>query len=289
MTATTITPNATRIALTATLTAPLHHGAGNSGNTSLLRTHQSVNPHTGEQSHTPYVSSNSVRHGLRDALAWHAVRALDIPQESLPKGVVDLLWSGGAVTTTGAKTDLALARRVDTFYPALGLLGYAARSDITAGTLRVSDLILACAENAWRLPEGLPGLGRRAAAYRGEEFGTRHDVANSPVAQYIDAAAQITATTQMIYDTQILIAGSVLHGDMSLTSAATSGHRLALDAALSLWAPGGEVYLGARQATGWGYATVANLGDRSDQLAQWTQHLLDHRDDILALLTDLAG
>lgn len=286
---TTITPTADGITLTVTLTAPLHHGAGSAGNTSLLRTHEVIDPATGQQSRVPYVSANSIRHGLRAALAWHTAHTLDITDGSLSKPAVDLLWSGGAITTTGAKTNLAMARRVNELYPALGLLGYAAQSDITAGTLRVSDLILVCAENAWRLPPGLPGVDRRAAAYRSEEFGTRHDVASTPVARYVDVASETTGTTQMIYDTQVLKPGATLHGTLSLTPAATSGHRLALDAALALWAPDGVTYLGARQALGWGRAHITGIGDLSGRLAEWTAHLRAHRDDILALIAEITG
>lgn len=297
MTETTIKPSpALTIDLTATLTSPLHHGAGSSGNTSLLRTHEIVLP-DGTHTRVPFVSANSVRHGLRDALAWHTVQHLGIADGSLAKGVVDLLWSGGAVTTTGAQVDLEISRRIDDLYPALGLLGYAAKSDIVAGTLRVSDLEVVARENAWRLPAHLAGLEhakRGAAAYRTEEFGTRHDIAGSPVDRYVAVVDELVGapkTTQMIYDVQALKAGTVLYGMLSLTPAATEGQRLALLAGLALWAPDNRIRLGAKAAVGYGQATIDGIDQTAagDALAQWSGHVAHERAAILTLLIDLAG
>lgn len=125
--------------ITCILTSPFHHGAGASGNTAVLRTQDVIQP-DGTTARVPYLSGASVRHALREALAWHTAHTLTWSR-NLTKSMVDLLWSGGAVTSTGSQVDLAMARRVDDIYPALGLLGYAAQSDITTGTLRASDLI----------------------------------------------------------------------------------------------------------------------------------------------------
>lgn len=271
--------------LTVTLTAPLHHGAGSAGNTSLLRTQEIVLP-DGSTARVPFVSANSVRHGLRDALAWHAVRTLQIADGSLAKAVVDLLWSGGAVTTTGAQTNLEMARRINAIFPALGLLGYAAQSDIISGTLRVSDFVLVCQENAWRLPAGLQEP-KKAAAFRTEEFGTRHDVGRSAVQRFVSAVADATGT-QMIYDVQAITAGARLYGEVSLTPAATAGHRLALGAALALWAPDGKAFFGAKSATGYGAAMVDGL-PADDSLGQWTEHVESHGAEIVALLDEVAN
>ncbi|ERS60789.1 hypothetical protein HMPREF1261_00453 [Corynebacterium sp. KPL1818] len=282
---TTITPTPqTTINLTIDLTAPFHHGAGTAGNTSLLRTQDVVQP-DGTVSRVPFLSAASIRHALRDALAWHTAHTLDIEPGTLSKGTVDLLWTGGAVSSTGAKTDLDMMRRVEEHYPALSMLGYAAKSDIITGTLRASDLILVCQENDWRLPKHLRGA-RRAAAYRTEEFGTRHDQATSPAGRYLEVVDNVD-TAQMIWDTQTLAAGSCLHGTISLTPAATAMHHAILDAALALWAPHGQVTIGAKTAQGYGAGTLRDQSDRTDQLEEWTQHLTDHKQDIIDLLNEL--
>lgn len=289
MSTTTITPTVTRIPLTLTLLSPLHHGAGTAGNTAVLRAHEVIQP-DGTHVRVPFVSANSVRHGLRNALAWHLAATLGIEDGSLTKAAVDLLWSGGAVTATGSQVDLEASRRVEGGYAALALLGFAAKSDIYAGTLRVTDLELACRENAWRAPARLtssPLLDQGAAAFRGEEFGTRHDVASTPVARLV-ASDPAVGTTQMIYDRQVLLAGSVLYGHLDLAASATDWHRVVLDAAISLWAPDGEAQLAALSSQGYGRARLDYAPDPA-ALDTWTAHLLAHREDILTLIGDLTS
>lgn len=287
MTTTTITPHAqTTIPLTATLTSPFHHGAGSSGNTSILRTQDVIQP-GGGVARVPFLSAASVRHGLRDALAWHLANTIDLG--TVAKTTVDLLWSGGAVTSTGARTDLDMIRRVEAVFPALGMLGYAARSDIITGTLRASDMILVCAENAWRLPDALRDE-RRAAAFRTEEFGTRHDQSASPAGRFVDIATADT-TSQMIWDTQALAAGANLHGDLSLTPAATPMHRTVLGAALALWAPDGIAHIGGKTAQGYGRVTISgpDFAQATTDLDEWTAHVTENADAIRNLLMDLAS
>lgn len=157
------------IPLNVTLTSPLHHGAGTQGNTSVLRTQDVMQP-DGTVARVPFLSAASIRHGLRDAFAWHLVRTLEVEEGTLSKNLVDLLWSGGAVTTTGSRTNLDMMRRVNQYLPALAMLGYAAQSDIIEGALRASDLILVCRENNHRTHQQ---SDKRAGAFRTEEFGTR--------------------------------------------------------------------------------------------------------------------
>ncbi|WP_151530552.1 MULTISPECIES: hypothetical protein [Corynebacterium] len=288
---TTITPTpATRVKLTATLTSPFHHGAGSSGNTSVLRTQDVIQP-DGTVAAVPFLSAASIRHGLRDALAWHLASTLQIQPGSLTKPQIDLLWTGGAVSSTGARINLDLYRRVDEYLPMLTMLGYAAVSDIITGTLRASDMILDCAENAHRTGAD-PDSVRRASAYRSEEFGTRHDQAASPAGQYISLAAGDEATTvQMIWDTQVLASGARLVGDVSLAPAASEQHRTVLGAALHLWAPDGEAHLGAKTAQGYGRATITGPDWQQCAAAcdEWTAHITEHADTIRGLLAELAG
>lgn len=282
-----------RIDYLATLLSPLHHGAGTSGNTARLRTQEVIQP-DGTIAHVPFLSAASIRHALRDRLAWHLADTIGLEAGSLSKLAVDLLWSGGAVTTTGAEVNLELARRVEEVFPALAMFGYAAQSDIVAGTLRASDAILVCAENQSRLPDRAdPALAQhRAAHYRGDEFGARHDVASTPVARLVDVADTLlggTKTTQMIFETQILKTGSQLAGTVWLTPAATEQHRAVLGAAIELWAPAGETHLGAKTATGYGHARIDGLGDHASDLAAWTAHVEQHADQIVGLIQEMTG
>lgn len=297
MTTTTIRPaNAVTIRYTAVLESALHHGAGTAGNTSILRTHEVALP-DGSVARVPFLSAASIRHALRDRLAWHLADTLGLDAGSLSKTAVDLLWSGGAVTTTGAETDLEAARRAQEHLPMLSLFGYAAKSDIIAGTLRASDLMLVCEENAWRLEawggDLRPHITQKAAAFRGEEFGTRHDVASTPVARLVASADTLLGdkvkTTQMIFDTQIIKPGARLAGLLEVNPSGTPTHHRVLGAAIALWAPDGIAHLGAKTATGYGRAHLYGLGDHTDDLTWWTSHLEAHASDILQLITDLTS
>jgi hypothetical protein len=288
------------VPLTLTAAEPILHGAGNSGNTQLLRTQDVLLP-DGRRTAVPFVSGNSLRHTLRDALAWHLVRLLDVPGGSLPKAVTDLLWSGGSLSSTGSTVDLGMMRRVHALLPGLGLLGYSARSDITAGTLWADNVHIVCAENQFRLPARLashPHASHPAGASRSEEFGTRHDVAGTSVDRYIALldGTEPAKTTQMIYDAQVIKAGSVLFSGLHLL-APTAGHRAALAAAIDVAAPlrGGRRHLalGGKRSAGFGDCTLSPDGLEElgieDQRAAYEEHLLAHRDEALALLREVTG
>ncbi|HEY9440195.1 MAG TPA: hypothetical protein VIS29_16425 [Streptomyces sp.] len=297
-----------RLPITLTALDPISHGAGTSGNTQLLRTQDALV--NGRPVSVPFVSGNSLRHTLRAALAWHLVRTLNLPEKSLPKAVVDLLWSAGALSETGNQVDLETARTVSATVPALSLLGYSARSDITAGTLWADFVHVVCAENAFRLPDrlaGHPHARLTCGAMRGETFGTRHDVRGTQVDRYIKllgdgdeldlgVGATEPATTQMIYDMQVIKPGTVLWTELHL-AAPTPGHVAALAVALDEAAPlaGGRrvLALGGKRSTGHGAcrldADLTVFGDLTALRAAYEQHLADRRDDILALLPKVVG
>ena len=286
----------TKIEFTATLTEPLHHGAGTSGNTSLLRTQDVILP-DGRQALVPFLSGNSLRHWLRSAIAWDIATHLNLPEQSLPKRVVDLLWSGGAITSTGAETNLDVRREIATLQPHLALMGYSAGSDITAGTLHMPNLHLVCAENAWRLPARFtahPLAKRGAGSYRGEEFGTRHDVTGTAVDRYVELLGHVVApkTTQMIYDMQVVKPGAILTGTIHLTPAANVDQKRMLAAGIDLAAPRGadgvrRTHLGAKAGAGYGACVIDTdppFGTTGDPLDWWHTHLDTHRDAILHAL-----
>lgn len=294
--------------LTLTAVEPISHGAGTSGNTQLLRTADVILP-DGRRTAVPYVSGNSLRHTLRAALAWHLVRTLQLPEKSLSKRVVDLLWSGGALTSTGNQADLELNRRVHTRLPGVGALGYSAQSDIVAGTLWVDNIHLVCQENRFRLPVHLadhPHAKLPAGAMRTETFGTRHDVARTPVDRYIAlldntgeldlGTAEPLPTTQMIYDMQVIKPGAVLWSGLHLY-APTAGHVAALAVAVDEAAPevaGHRILpLGGKRSVGFGScrleADLTVLGDVAELRAQYEAHLHAHREEILTLLDEVTG
>lgn len=290
------------IPLTLTALSPISHGAGTSGNTQLLRTREVVGP-DGSRASVPYVSGNSLRHTLRAAFAWHLVRTLDVEDGSLAKRTVDLLWSGGALTTTGNQADLDMIRRVHQLIPGLGLFGYSAKSDIIAGTLWVDDVELVCAENAHRLPPRLadhPHASMPNGAFRTETFGTRHDVAGTPVDRFIRLAELGGAleSVQMISDMQVIKPGATLYTGLHLF-VPTFGHIAAFAASFHAAAPrvdGRDVInLGGKRSVGYGQCEVTIVEEwdlpfqTSELAAAYETHLRDHRAEILALLEEITG
>lgn len=287
----------TRVNLTLTALDPIHHGAGTSGNTALLRTQDVVLP-DGRQVSVPYISGNSIRHALRDALAWHLVRTINVADGDLTVGQVALLWSGGALSEPGAKLNIDRLRRVGELLPHLTMLGYSASNDIVTSTLRVTHAHLVCAENTWRLPQQLcthPHAARPAGAYRDEAFGTRHDPTGGPTDRLLAESGMFGTPagtpTQMIYDFQVIRAGSILTSTIAL-EAGTEHHADALATAIAHATPDGIMHLGARRAVGYGRCRAdidAPDGALStDRVERYTRHLRDNADAIRALLTELA-
>lgn len=226
-----------KIEIRATALEPLIHGAGNSGNTQLLRMQPCVLP-DGTPSRVPFISGNSIKHRLRAAAVQYALDALGVEDHSLTKPEVDLLFSGGHLSKAGAAVDLETARKLEDLFPALSMCGYSAGNTMCESKLRVSHLHLICRENAWRVPDDLaasPMLALRAGALRSEDFGTRHDMASKEAGiRYLTESAQTTIvkhktkalaqsaeeggpsdkgdSSQMIYDFQCVAAGAQLWG-----------------------------------------------------------------------------
>lgn len=268
-----------RIDIRATALEPIVHGAGTSGNTSLMRVQQVRLP-DGSLTNVPYISGNSVKHKLRAAAVQYALDALGVEDGTLTKAEVDLLFSGGHLSKSGAAVDLELARQLETLFPPLSLCGYSAGNTMTESKLRVSHLHLVCAENAWRVPDDLadhPALKTRGAALRTEDFGTRHDQASKhagvryltgEVQQSIakskrkrlgdDTPSERGDSAQMIYEFQSISAGSTLWGDVRFADL-TQMERAALSSSFHYAAAdrrGDSIVLGVGAKNSIGYGSI---------------------------------
>lgn len=266
-----------RIDIDAVALEPIHHGAGTSGNTQILRT-QDVVLASGQLARVPFVSGNSLKHRIREAGARFALEAMGIADGSLTKPVVDLLFSGGALTKSGSAVDLAKARALGELFPLLPLCGYSAGNAMQPGKLRVDNLHLVCAENEWRLPASakvLPMAMKSAGSMRGEEFGTRHEPSRVPhvarllttgETQRLEGQAALSLgevrpekgdSLQMIYDWQVVKAGARFWGAIhveGVTEMELAALRSALSTACDGDAPdGGLVFrVGAKSSIGHG-------------------------------------
>jgi len=270
-----------KIEIRATALEPILHGAGTSGNTQLLRM-QPVVLDDGSVGRVPFISGNSVKHKLRASAVSYALDALGVEDGSLSKAEVDLLFSGGHLSKSGAAIDLGAARQLEQLFPALSLCGYSAGNAMTESKLRVSHLHLICKENSWRLPDDLrdsPHLQLRAGALRVEDFGTRHDMASKAVGVRLlsgEATAKVEGkkkkalaestpsdrgdSAQMIYDYQCIAAGAKLWGtvwfgditDLEMAALASAFH----------YSAGGQrdgeltTHIGAKNSVGYGAIAV---------------------------------
>lgn len=262
-----------RIDIRAIALDALHHGAGTQGNTVVLR-RQEVLQANGEIDTVPFISGNSIRHMIRDAGVRYALEAMAVPEGTLSKAVVDLLFSGGSLTSKGSMT-LEKARRIAELFPILPVLGYSAGSRITGGRLEVANLHLVCSQNQHRKPEGLIAAdahrwGVDASAQTSTEFGTRHDAARiTHAAAYLALPPASPApsdgkkkpkpedSTQMIYEWETIMPGAEFFGSIGYRGL-KEAELAALVSALShgcegRHSDGGYLYLvGAKRGTGHG-------------------------------------
>jgi len=290
--------NATgRIDIIGTALEPLHHGKGTSGNTQLLRTQAIVTPQ-GKHAHVPFISGNSVKHMIRAAGAAHALDTMGVPDGSLDKRVVDLLFSGGHLSKTGAAVDLRRAREIGRLFPALSLCGYSAGNVMVQSKLSVGHLHLVCEENAWRVPAqaqaaAKPMLAMRAGQFREEEFGTRHEASRDPrVARMLttgdtEAAEQRAIaglgkkgvaekaddSSQMIYEFQTIAPGARFWGRIEFRDC-TQAELTALRAALAYACRGAEdggylFTVGAKASVGFGLMRWDVTGALRIDTPQW--------------------
>jgi hypothetical protein len=264
----------------------IHHGAGVSGNTQRLRT-QEVVTETGDVVRVPFVSGNSIKHMIRDGSVRFALEAMAVPDGALSKPVVDLLFSGGHLSKGGAAVDLSRARRLAEVFPALSLCGYSAGNFMTASKIRVDNLHLVCAENRWRVPTDVvsnPLLEQDAGAYRGEEFGTRHEATKLPHVRSLlaledqrkldearstalrpGAQAKVKGSSQMIYDFETILPGSQLWGGITFEDV-SDAEMVALRAGLSRLCEGehpdgGLIFrIGAKSSIGLGRVSIRFSG-----------------------------
>lgn len=254
---------------------PIHHGAGTEGNTQILRMQDVMLP-DGTQARVPFISGNSIKHMIRDGGIRFALEAMGIEAGTMSKGVVDLLFSGGALTKSGTAVNLERARDIAALFPILSVCGYAAGNFMQASKIRVEHLHMMCSENKWRAPsviDGEPLFGMRAACARVEEFGTRHEPTREPTvfALLTDAdrgvrMRQITGdvqegesakSQQMYYEFQVVAAGTKWFGGLvfnDMSDLEMAALRSALERSAHGRGPGESLIykIGAKGAVGFG-------------------------------------
>lgn len=133
---------------------PIAHAESTVGNTQTIMRRKVRQP-DGRFSRVPYVTGDTMRHGLREAGAYSLLEAAGMLETaSLSEAALRLLFSGGMVM--GAAADVVKMddeRRMRDTMPILSLLGGCVGNRIVPGKLEVGDAWLVCEETASILPQ----------------------------------------------------------------------------------------------------------------------------------------
>lgn len=267
-----------RCQFTFTMLSALHHGQGTEGNVSLFRTGRFIVD--GEPQDVPYVTGNAIKHVvIREPGVRHMLRVLEVPDGSLSKAAVHLLWSGGALTTKGSAIDLGAYRAICEHIPVLSLCGGALGNFMAESRISVGDARPVCAEHADRIDPSDAIDSRLLRVPVGHlydvQMGTRHDpLRQQEVQRYLtagemrlledgkrEALAKREAkehtdkgdSQQMIYERQVLAAGTQLVCRV-YTKDLTEIEEAALWAAVNEWMR--LPFIGAGKAVGNGEAAL---------------------------------
>lgn len=109
----------------------------------------------------PYITADTMRHGLREAAAYTMLDAAGMLDATgtLSESALRLLFSGGLITGGGAgAVKLDEYREMTALFPALGLLGGCAQNRAIPGKTFVEDATLVCEESLSMLPEWIAGV-----------------------------------------------------------------------------------------------------------------------------------
>jgi CRISPR type IV-associated protein Csf2 len=149
-------------------TSPIAHHSEVFGNHAVIA-RRKVRLPSGEWSHVPAVSGDSLRHGLREASAYAFLDASGMLDEGrLSEAALRLLFSGGMVTGRGDAANIKLDdyRTMVDLVPMLGLLGGCADNRVIPGRMIVEDALLVCDESAHLVPAWMTTHGGALSSAR---------------------------------------------------------------------------------------------------------------------------
>lgn len=135
--------------------SPIAHHESNDGNQSIAMRRKVRQP-DGSWARVPYITGDSLRHGLREAAAYAFLDAAGLLDEkALSEAATRLLFSGGMITGRGdgAVVNMDRYRELCSLCPPLALLGGCTDNRSVPGRLFVDEATLVCEENRRYLPE----------------------------------------------------------------------------------------------------------------------------------------
>ena len=133
---------------------PVAHHQESIGNSAVIFRRKVRQPGGGWAS-VPYITGDSIRHQLREAIVYATLGAaglLDSPK--LSEGALRFMFSGGMLTERGEASVIKLDhyREMVEVLPFVALLGGCANSRVIPGRLSVNDALLVCRESAALIP-----------------------------------------------------------------------------------------------------------------------------------------
>lgn len=133
---------------------PIAHHMETIGNIAMLMRRKVRVPGSSEFTTVPYITGDTLRHGLREAGTYALLEAAGMLGEpKFSEAALRLLFAGGMVTGASGGVKLADYDELIDLCPHVALLGGCASNRVVSGKMFVNDGVLVCTENTTRLPE----------------------------------------------------------------------------------------------------------------------------------------
>lgn len=137
---------------------PIAHHSGVVGNQAIVMREEVCLP-DGSFAEVPYITGDTLRHGIREAAAYALLDAAGLLDDPcLSESALRLLFAGGMITGKSAQSSINLDtyRLMCRLIPTLKLLGGCADNRMIPGMVVVSSGKLLCSENMHLFAEGHP-------------------------------------------------------------------------------------------------------------------------------------
>jgi hypothetical protein len=143
--------------------SPIAHHSESIGNTAVSF-RRKVRLPTGGWAHVPCITGDTLRHGMREAIAYAFLDAAGMLSDpSLSEAALRLLFAGGMITGRGDASAVRLDqyREMCDLVPSMGLLGGCAGNRSIPGRVVSEDALLICEESksltpAWMVERAKP-------------------------------------------------------------------------------------------------------------------------------------
>jgi CRISPR type IV-associated protein Csf2 len=303
----------------------LSHNGGESHGTETLFRRVKIIDAESQEAEVPEISGNAMRGLLRDLANSHLCRALGFGEDGagLPLPAFHFLFSGGGLHAASNGLQIAQYKLLRDTIPTVSIFGGGIGNALLPGKLRCGHGVLVCAENKLRLPVELrdhPLASRSMYEYLSTVMNVRKDdskdVRKHPLIEAgarkfleaaqdaklkakiegeVEAASPRGASTQMMYTTEVIIAGSLLSWRIHLDDVTELEWEAFLCALAELRR---KPWIGGKSGTGHGEIELhcdsweelnSQIAPKTEAVsapvgALYAKHVAERRNDILAVL-----